>query len=168
MIKNKTSQKHTFILVSIFKLLQFGHYHLAVIILSKLPSYPQLLLIFSLTSPHFSFLFVFTYFYICFCFCFGDTKLKFIVIDMILICVSSLLIFLKYDGCFMVFKKEKGIMNEKESDQEGWLRSSGMVNVLFLLKNSFAPILLQTKIEHLLDYVIIISFEEFKKKIELL
>jgi hypothetical protein len=41
----------------------------------------------------FSFLFVFTYFYICFCFCFDDTKLKFIVIDMILICVSSLLIF---------------------------------------------------------------------------
>ena len=68
----------------------------------------------------FSFLFVFTYFYICFCFCFDDTKLKFIVIDMILICVSSLLIyFFKYDGCFMVFNKEKGIMNEKESDQEG-------------------------------------------------
>jgi hypothetical protein len=45
-----------------------------------------------------------------------------------------------------------------------------MVNVLFLLKNSFALILLQTKIERLLDYVIIISFEEFqkKKKIELL
>jgi hypothetical protein len=121
-IKNKTSQKHTFILVSIFKLLQFGHYHLAVTILSKLPSYPQLLLIFSLTSPHFSFLFVFTYFYICFGF--DDTKLKFIVIDMILICVSSLLIFFffRYDGCFMVFKKEKGIMNEKESDQEGVIK----------------------------------------------
>jgi hypothetical protein len=43
-----------------------------------------------------------------------------------------------------------------------------MVNVLFFLKNSFALILLHTKIEHLLDYVIIISFEEFKKKIELL
>ena len=63
----------------------------------------------------FSFLFVFTYFYICFCF--DDTKLKFIVI------------FLKsdqgpymYDGCFMVFKKEKGIMNEKESDQEGVIK----------------------------------------------
>jgi hypothetical protein len=39
-----------------------------------------------------------------------------------------------------------------------------MVNVLFLLKNSFALILLQTKIERLLDYVIIISFEEFQKK----
>ena len=39
-----------------------------------------------------------------------------------------------------------------------------MVNVLFLLKNSFALILLQTKIERLLDYVITISFEEFKKK----
>ena len=119
-IKNKTSQKHTFILVSIFKLLQFGHYHPAVTILSKLPCYPQLLLIFSLTSPHFSFLFVFTYFYICFCF--DDTKLKFIVIDMILICFSSLLIFFRYDGCFMVFKKEKGIINEKESDQEGVIK----------------------------------------------
>jgi hypothetical protein len=40
-----------------------------------------------------------------------------------------------------------------------------MVNVLFLLKNSFALILLQPKIEHLLDYVIIIGFEEFKKKL---
>jgi hypothetical protein len=70
----------------------------------------------------FSFLFIFTYFYICFCFCFDDTKLKFIVIDMILICVSSLLIFFRYDGCFMVFKKEKGIMNEKESDQEGVIK----------------------------------------------
>jgi hypothetical protein len=40
-----------------------------------------------------------------------------------------------------------------------------MVNVLFLLKNSFALILLQTKIERFLDYVIILSFEEFKKKI---
>ena len=39
-----------------------------------------------------------------------------------------------------------------------------MVNVLFILKNSFALILLQTKIERLLDYVIIISFEELKKK----
>ena len=39
-----------------------------------------------------------------------------------------------------------------------------MVNVLFLLKNSFALILLQTKIERLLYYVIIISFEEFQKK----
>ena len=70
----------------------------------------------------FSFLFIFTYFYICFCFCFDDTKLKFIVIDMILICVSSLLIFFRNDGCFMVFKKEKGIMNEKESDQEGVIK----------------------------------------------
>jgi hypothetical protein len=71
----------------------------------------------------FSFLFIFTYFYICFCFCFDDTKLKFIVIDMILICLSSLLIFFfRYDGCFMVFKKEKGIMNEKESDQEGVIK----------------------------------------------
>ena len=95
MIKNKTSQKHTFILVSIFKLLQFGHYHLAVTILSKLPYYPQLLLIFSLSSPHFSFLFIFTYFYIWFCF--DDTKLKLIVIDMILICVSSLLKFIVID-----------------------------------------------------------------------
>ena len=66
----------------------------------------------------FSFLFVFTYFYICF----DDTKLKFIVIDMILMCVSSLLIFFRYDGCFMVFKKEKGIMNEKESDQKGVIK----------------------------------------------
>ena len=39
-----------------------------------------------------------------------------------------------------------------------------MVNVLFLLKNSFALIiLLQTKVECLLDYVIIICFEKFQK-----
>jgi hypothetical protein len=67
----------------------------------------------------------------------------------------------------MVFKKEKGIMNEKESDQEGVIKVIKN-SKCFLLKNSFALILLQTKIECLLDYVIIISFEEFKKKIELL
>ena len=62
----------------------------------------------------------------------------------------------------MVFKKEKGIMNEKESDQEGVIKVIRYGKCF--LKNSFALILLQTKIERLLNYVIIISFEEFQKK----
>ena len=89
---------------------------------------------------------------------------------MILICVSSLLIFFRYYGCFMVFKKEKSIMKEKESDQEGVIKVIIYGKCFISSKEFICTNILQTKIERLLNYLIIISFEEFqkKKKIELL
>ena len=64
----------------------------------------------------------------------------------------------------MVFKKEKSIMKEKESDQEGVIKVTRYGKCFIPSKEFICTNILQTKIERLLNYVIIISFEEFQKK----
>ena len=64
----------------------------------------------------------------------------------------------------MVFKKEKSIMKEKESDQERVIKVTRYGKCFIPSKEFICTNILQTKIERLLNYVIIISFEEFQKK----